>query len=96
MKRCILLALILISLICKAPVSRDLVATERAAWIQVIPQWENYDMETQDEIIRIYQLSRNKYLWFPDSFPNPHQGQVVIIPDSWSQKKIREIKAGII
>ena len=75
MKRCILLALILISLVCKAPVTKDLVAAERTEWIKVMPQWEKYDMETQDEIIRIYQLSRNKYLWFPDSFPNVFQGR---------------------
>ena len=73
MKRWIVLVLLLISLICKAPVPKDQVAAERIALIKVMPHWEIYDMETQGEIIQIYQLSRNKYLWFPDSFPDAYR-----------------------
>ena len=78
--RIILIIILLIPIILESPTSPDPVETTHAAWVKCIPDWDSHSMETQEEILCIYQLSRNKHLWFPDSFPNPHPYSFIIYP----------------
>ena len=78
--RIILIIILLIPIILESPTSPDPVEATHAAWVKCIPDWDSYDIKTQETILRLYELSPNKYLWFPDSFPNPHQGVFTIYP----------------
>ena len=81
MKRWIRITLFLfIFIICGSPTPSDPTESTHSAWVKCMPDWDSYSMKTQEEILNLYQLSPNKYLWFPDSFPNPHRGIFTIYP----------------
>jgi len=74
------ITLLFIFIICESPTPLDPVEATHAAWVKCIPNWDLHDIKTQETILRLYELSPNKYLWFPDSFPNPHQDIFIIYP----------------
>jgi len=74
----IIVTILLIPIILESPTPPDPVESIHAAWVKCIPDWDLHDMDTQETILRLYELSPNKHLWFPDSFPNPHQGVFII------------------
>ena len=75
-----LIAILFIFIICGSPTAPNREATVHAAWVKCIPNWDHYDMETQDQIMHLYELSPNKHLWFPDSFPKQYPGIFIIYP----------------
>ena len=84
--RIILIIILLIPIILESPTSPDPVETTHAAWVKCIPDWDSHSMETQEEIRNLYELSPNKHLWFPDSFPNLRQKQFMITPKNRKMK----------
>jgi len=60
----------MIFVVCGSPTAHDQVKATHAKWLELMPDWDRYDMRTQAEIIRLYELSPNKHRWFPDSFPD--------------------------
>jgi len=65
----VLIALLMVFVVCGSPDPYDKIQATEAKWQQLFPQRINYDFQTREDLIRLYQLSPNKYLWFPDSFP---------------------------
>jgi len=76
----ILVSALLIFSICESPTIPNTLESTHAAWVKCIPDWDLHDIKTQETILRLYELSPNKHNWFPDSFPNPHQGVFIIYP----------------
>ena len=92
MKRWLVLVLLVaVNIICQSPSTQSPMAAAHAEWVKVMPNWDQYDMVTQEQIIQMYQKSPNKHLWFPDSFPNPHPGRPVYTPKSLTQQRINDI-----
>ena len=75
-----------------APVVSSTIVERNAKWLQLFPKWEQYDMSTQAEIMKIYALSRNKSQWFPDSFAIKPQHSAPIYPRNYLSKRIETLR----
>ena len=37
----------------------------------IYPEWFHFSQEQKDDRVRMYELSEDKYLWFPEIHPRP-------------------------
>lgn len=61
-------------------------------WKELYPQWDVFTESQKNELINIYSKSSNKYLWFPDSFPDyKSRLELYLIENRYSKRKIKKI-----
>ena len=64
----------------------DPVASVDRNWMTRYPDWLMWPESTQNEVIKLYNLSQDKHAWFQDSFPAPRQKVFHLYPESWTLK----------
>jgi len=49
-------------------------------WMTRYPTWLTWPEESQQEVIKLYNVSQNKHAWFQDSFPQPERKVFYLYP----------------
>ncbi len=93
MRRWMVLGVFLItSLYVTAPVMVNPITEINEKWKSLYPKWNSFTMTQQEDRIRLYQLSPNKHLWFPDSFPKHFQYSFTIYPRNYLSERIKHLR----
>jgi hypothetical protein len=54
-------------------------------------QWDQFDRETQKELINMYHLSTHKYTWFPKLHDVPVRGGATVMPRNYLENRMEQI-----
>jgi len=93
MRRWVVLgAFLFMSLFVKAPVTVNPMTEVNKKWNSLYPKWNSFTMTQQEDRIRIYRLSPNKHLWFPDSFPVKPYNSAPIYPRNYLSDRIKYLR----
>lgn len=85
------LIFLFMNLYCAAPPTVNPTVEANKVWKNLYPKWDSFTMMQQEDRIRIYQLSENKDLWFPDSFAVKPKVYATIAPRNYMNDRIKTL-----